>query len=106
MRKKYLICLVIISCLNFLIAHDSYAARRQTSHRDHVYVEVGVLISAITASIYFYSGGSKTSDFQSSDSFSKLKQPDNSDNSIKFNFAMNLLKNLFVSPDKLILIEW
>jgi hypothetical protein len=108
MVNKIAICLIILTCLNLLITHDSYSAHHHVldSHSDRVYFEIGLLVSAVASGIYFLISGSRAQSFQEPSCQSDLAQPMKRGNSLKYNGIMNLPHKLIVSPDKLILYEW
>jgi hypothetical protein len=108
LKIKIITCLVMMSCLNLFIMHDSFAASRKVlgCHQKKVNFEIGLLVSAIVTGIYFQTRDSKASDIYPSNSIPQFEQPKVIDKSLKLNLAMNLLQNIFVSPDKLIVFEW
>gem|GEM_PF-1187601 len=108
MKIKIITCLVMMTCLNLFIMHDSFATSHKVldSHQKRVYFGIGLLVTAIATGIYFQTIDSKTSNIYPSNSISQFEQPKIGNKSLKLNFSMNLLQNIFVSPDKLFVFEW
>jgi hypothetical protein len=108
MVKKIIICLIILTCVNLLITHDSFSSQHHVlnSHSDRVHFEIGLLVIAIASGIYFLISGSREPSFQEPSYQPDLEQPGNRGQSLKSNNIMNFPNKLIVSPDKLILYEW
>jgi hypothetical protein len=99
MAKKLLLGFSIV-CFPLGTMNDCLAAPRYVSHQNGVYIEITLLVSSTTAGILFYVQDPKNPDIQ----IPQHQQVKN--NPGKIHVSLNIFKHLWVSPERIILIEW